>query len=272
MNRLFVSVSGGKTSGKMAWEIKRRYAGLYHMIFGFANTGKEREETLEFVDQMDREFDLGIVWVEAVTNHGERKSSSHRVVTFETASRNGEPFESVIQKYGITNKPFPHCTRELKRNALNSYLRAVGWKMGTYTTVIGIRADEAKRCRTEQFIEYPLVHWFPMTKGEVNDWWDEQSFNLRLREHQGNCDCCWKKSTNKLVRIAQESPEKFAWWAQMEEQYSMAGPSGQPQTFFRGHMSAEGILRLAEDAKLGPLPDADEDSGCSESCEPFGQQ
>ena len=170
----------------------------------------------------------------------------YKVVTFETASRNGEPFEQVIKKYGIANKPFPHCTRELKRNALTSYLRSVGWDYGTYLTAIGIRADEAKRCRSESFIEYPLVHWFPMTKPEVNDWWDEQPFTLELQEHEGNCDCCWKKSTKKLVRIAQEAPARFDWWEHMENKYAMAGPSGLPQTFFRGHMNAGAILELSK--------------------------
>jgi len=36
------------------------------------------------------------------------------LVTFETASRNGEPFEEMIQKYGITNMQSPQCTRNLK--------------------------------------------------------------------------------------------------------------------------------------------------------------
>ena len=269
MQRLFISVSGGKTSGKMAWEIKRRYAGLYHTIFAFANTGKEREETLVFADRCDREFGLGLVWVEGVTHHGQRKSSGHKVVSFETASRNGEPFEEVIKKYGIPNKPFPHCTRELKRRTLESYLRSVGWEDGTYITAIGIRADEAKRCKRESHIEYPLVHWFPMTKPEINDWWEEQPFNLELQEHQGNCDCCWKKSTKKLVRIAQESPGRFDWWADMEQRYAMAGPSGMPQTFFRGHMSAGGLLEMANHSVALPLADPDEDAGCSESCEAF---
>jgi 3'-phosphoadenosine 5'-phosphosulfate sulfotransferase (PAPS reductase)/FAD synthetase len=106
----------------MAWEIKRRYSGAYQIIFGFANTGKEREETLVFVDRCDREWGLNLVWVEALVNHDQRKSSGHKIVSFETAARNGEPFEEVIKKYGIPNKPFPHCTRELKRNALQSYL------------------------------------------------------------------------------------------------------------------------------------------------------
>lgn len=269
MNRLFISVSGGKTSGKMAWEINRRYRGKYQMIFGFANTGKEREETLVFADRCDREWGLGLVWVEADVFHNQRKSSGHKVVTFATAARDGEPFEQVIKKYGLPNKPFPHCTRELKRRALESYLRSVGWEGGTYVTVLGIRADEAKRCKSEPNIEYPFVHWFPTTKPEINDWWDEQPFNLELQEHEGNCDCCWKKSTKKLVRIAQESPERFEWWASMEREYSMAGPSGQPQTFFRGHMNAESILSLAKTSTVLPLSVPDEDAGCSESCEAF---
>ena len=70
----------------------------------------------------------GGVWVEAVA-HAERGiASTHRIVDFSTASRNGEPFEDVIKVYGIPNMNYLHCTRELKANAIRSYMRSIGWE------------------------------------------------------------------------------------------------------------------------------------------------
>src|SRR6185436_10141652 len=101
------------------------------------------------------------VWIEAMVFHGERKSSGHRVVRFDTADRSGQPFESMIQKYGIPNRSNPHCTRELKLNAINSYMASIGWT--DYMTAIGVRPDEARRVdqkAVERQIVYPLIDWF----------------------------------------------------------------------------------------------------------------
>jgi hypothetical protein len=119
---------------------------------------------------------------------------------------------------------------------------------------------------------YPLVHVWPTLKWEILDWWKKQRFDLKLRDHQGNCDCCHKKSLPKLVRIAQETPEAFTWWGEMGEKYGLAGNNedGTPRNFYRGQRSAADILAMS---KLMTVPtalfDEEEDAGCSESCEPF---
>lgn len=272
-SRLFVSFSGGRTSGRMAHEIKHRYADRYDLLFGFANTGLEDERTLQFVDRCDREWGLSVVWVESVTHLDTRKSSTHRVVNFETAARDGRPFEKMIEKYGIPCKPFPHCTRELKANPIKSFLKSVGW--GGCKMAIGIRADELSRVRADPRFVYPLVHWFPTTKPEVNDWWAEQPFDLGIQDYEGNCVTCWKKSTKKLLRLAKERPEAFDFMARMEATHPRVGaefrkdPEALPRTFFRGRISAENIRRMAQDATAtDPPPDEpDTNSGCSESCE-----
>ena len=46
-NNIFVSVSGGETSWFMAALIQKQWHNK-NLLFGFANTGKEREETLNF--------------------------------------------------------------------------------------------------------------------------------------------------------------------------------------------------------------------------------
>ena len=141
---LLVSFSGGETSGFMCDWLIRNKSDEYNMVFVFANTGEENEETLDFVNKCDKDFNLNLIWVEAVVHHGERLGTSHRIVDFKTASRKGEPFEEVIKKYGLPNQNFPHCNRELKLRPIHSYIKkSLGWT--DYKTAIGIRYDEIDR-------------------------------------------------------------------------------------------------------------------------------
>src|ERR1039458_5841016 len=126
--KLFVSVSGGETSGYMAKRLRDEYSDVYDMQFGFANTGLEKLATLVFVERMHTEWEMPITWLEAVTHPGERVGCTHKIVDLATAARKGEPFEEVIKKYGIPNKMYPHCTRELKLNAIRSYLASIDWE------------------------------------------------------------------------------------------------------------------------------------------------
>ncbi len=269
MQKLLVSFSGGRSSAYMAWRIRQEWSATHDLAFVFANTGKEREETLRFVQRCDEEWGLGVVWVEAVTHAEDGIACTHRIVDFASASRNGEPFEAVIQKYGIPNMNYLHCTRELKANAIRSYMQSIGWK--DFVTAQGIRVDEPKRIGKKPNVVYPLVNDFPMTKPEILDWWRDQPFNLGLKDHQSNCDGCHKKHITKLVRIAQESPQTFGWWDAMEQRYPLAGHNvdGTPRVFYRGHRSAQDILAMSKMLVLPPLPEEEENAGCSESCEAF---
>lgn len=277
LDRLFISMSGGRTSAYMARRLLLE--GSYRsVVVGFANTGKEDEKTLYFVNQCDLHFGFNTVWIEADVNPERGVGTSHRVVSYETASRGGEPFEMVIQKYGIPNKNFPHCTRELKLHPMQSYLRSIGWKKGTYDTAVGIRADEGDRIlsgASESGIIYPLVKW-GIRKNDVLNWWANQKFDLDLPEHRGNCITCWKKSDRKLMTIALEDPFAFRFFDRMEQAYPNAGPGDfdRPRRFFRGNRSARDIVEAARLPFTKWRPEAaqiemdlDIGGGCGESCE-----
>jgi len=254
----------------MAKRLRAEASDIYEMVFVFANTGLEREETLVFVDRLRSVWGMNIVWVEAVVHHDQRLGCTHRIVDFESASRKGEPFEEMIKKYGIPNKMYPHCTRELKLNPIRSYMASIGW--ADYFTAVGIRADEPKRIRAgaeADRIIYPLVTMFPTDKPGINDWWEDQPFRLGLMEHEGNCESCWKKSLSKLVRIAKDRPQAFEFMARMEATYGTY-QDGNTRTFFRERRSANDIVSIAD--LLNPslrFDNPDENSGCSESCEAF---
>jgi len=243
----------------------------------FANTGQEREETLEFVDQCDKHFGFGVVWLEGVVHHGERKGSTHKVVDYATASRDGKPFEEYIKKYGIPNRAFPQCTRELKTNPMKSYRDSIGWTAGTFHTAIGIRADEIDRMNENAGklgIVYPLVSWCPMTKPDINAFWAKQPFRLKLKGYEGNCAWCWKKTLRKHLTLMAERPQTYDFPERME-QYSHVGPQECERVFFLGNRRVADIKKLAaqpfvpfhDDAQVYPEDDLDRSGGCSESCE-----
>jgi hypothetical protein len=274
--RLLVSFSGGRTSGYMTRRLLAEYADRYEMAVVFANTGEENEATLEFVRDCDKHFGFGTVWIEGVTNPAHGQGMRHRVVTFETASRKGEPFEAVIAKYGIANRASPHCTKNLKRRPMESYMRAIGWgNPNAYAIAIGIRADEARRVNpsVDRKVVYPLVDWFPTDKAEVNDWWLEQPFNLALLEHQGNCKWCWKKSFRKHARLIRETPDIYDFPRRMEARYGHVRPPQAkrtaPSVFFREDTSTLTLFKRCEllTPWAGERERPDENGGCTESCE-----
>lgn len=282
MKKLLVSFSGGRTSGYMTKMLLDKYSDKYEIKVIFANTGFENEATLQFVHDCDTHFGFNTVWIEAVTHSGAGNGITHKVVTFDTASRNAEPFETMIEKYGITNMQSPQCTRNLKRYPIEHYMKSIGWTKWNYELAIGIRTDEVRRVKdaVDRQIVYPLVHWFPTDKQDVLDWWDDQAFDLQLLEHQGNCKTCWKKSFNKLIMLHNEDPSQFDFFERMEKQYPRVGAEfakyddAPNRVFFRGHTSVKMLREMAiksadEDRRAPQQLDLYQDGGCSESCEVY---
>jgi hypothetical protein len=288
---LCISFSGGETSAYMAQWLWQHKKNEYDMKFVFANTGQENEETYEFIEKCSSHFGFNVVWIEAVTNPKHGVGQSFRVVDFDSASRDGLPFEAVIAKHGIPNVSTPHCTRDLKERPIKKYIKSIGWKK--YQIAIGIRVDEIDRINlTEGNLIYPLVSMIPMTKPKINFWWSQQPFRLDLKGYQGNCKWCWKKSDRKLYTIANENPEAFSFPIKMEEKYGDYIPETRLSRlkdrgeevpdrtwFFRGNRSSKDILSAAKKTSIKALDDSthtsfqlglfDEDLVGGESCEVF---
>lgn len=293
---LLISFSGGETSAFMSKWLLENKKYEYNMVCVFANTGEETEETLDFVNKCDKEFGMNLVWVEAVVHEEMGVGTTHKIVNFKTASRKGEPFYSVVSKFGIPNQSFPHCTRELKLRPIHSYIKnSLGWK--NYYTAIGIRNDEVDRVNPnykKEKLYYPLVMDIPMTKPQINVFWKNMPFRLRLKGYQGNCKSCWKKSFNKLMTISVETPEYFDTFKILEEKYAYFVPEGRniseeqlPLNFFRGNKSTNDIFEMAKkpfkksnddhtvyDWQMSifhfnnvSLEELSSSNGCDESCE-----
>ncbi|MCW1412168.1 hypothetical protein OLZ32_27855 [Rhizobium sp. 1AS11] len=284
--RLLISFSGGETSGLMAKLCKERLGNEYDRIETvFSNTSEENEATLVFVDECDRAFDLGVHWIEADVDPKLGVGTGFTKVDFASAHRHGEIFEAMIAKYGIPNKAFPHCTRELKARPILAFARDyLGWAPGTYDCAIGIRIDEIDRMSEkakEQRLFYPFVSRWPHRKTGVNETWHAMPFRLRLKGYQGNCKWCWKKSLRKHLTLMVESPEVFEFPERMEAEHANTGSGEGSRVFFRENRSVADLRHLAETTKFKRATDdareyqidlysplaLDLSGGCSESCE-----
>lgn len=231
-----ISFSGGRTSAYMLWRVLQSNGGLPEEAkVCFANTGKEEEATLRFVDRCSKEWGVPITWVEY--RDAEETKDRFAVVTFETASRNGEPFEAIIRKRNYLPNPVSRfCTVEMKVRAIHRYLKSIGWT--EWDSMLGIRADEQRRLAKIGNQDYgkheekiaPLGR-VGVTKEMVGEFWRSQSFDLELPNMNGvtmhgNCDLCYLKGGAQILSLIQEKPERAIWWAKMEALALASAPSG----------------------------------------------
>jgi len=287
--KLLISFSGGRTSAYMTWWLLKNKQEEYEMIVVFANTGKEIEETLQFVNKCDVEFGFNTIWIEAKVDFTKGVGTSFSIVDFNTACRDGRVYEEHIKKYGLPNQNAPQCTRELKAIPIDKFAKSIGWKK--YETALGIRSDEPKRLDWEKKVKKKALYFaelFHVTKSDVNLFWSKQSFDLELKSYEGNCDLCFKKGLRKLMTIAKNNPELTDWWKEMEQKYEQHDPRNAEKTpyrFFRDNMTINDIIEESQipfeeakdesktiaDARQIALWDEylDSNNGCTESCEVF---
>ena len=239
---LVCTFSGGRTSAFMGLMLKDlpKYKD-FEKLFVFANTGKEKEETLEFIDRCDKEWNLGVVWLEAKVNTEKGVGTSYKIVNYKTASRNGEPFEDMLKKYPMPTPFASNCTRELKLAPINKYIKTLGFN--EVVTALGIRYDERHRksnTAEEQNIIYPLCDDLKVDSKFVRDWWSRQCFDLKLKDYEGNCDLCFKKSVRKRLTLIKEDPKIADWWLEMENKY---GNDKVPRFDLRTNKSVEDLIK-----------------------------
>jgi 3'-phosphoadenosine 5'-phosphosulfate sulfotransferase (PAPS reductase)/FAD synthetase len=216
-----ISFSGGRTSGYMLRRILD--AGLrpdVHVLF--ANTGKEREETLTFVHEIETRWDVLVRWLEyrRMVLANDTSAAYFEEVTYHTASRDGEPFDALLnERSSLPNPAQRWCTQELKIRLFRDFMRGQGHEH--WDSIVGIRADEFSRVanmreadqqRKERWsIALPLAD-AGITKADVMAFWKIQPFDLRLRPYEGNCDICFLKHVNKRERLAKDRPDLLRWW------------------------------------------------------------
>lgn len=222
-----VSFSGGRTSGYMLWRVLEAHGGTLpeDVLVSFQNTGKEREETLRFVERCSCEWGVPIVWLEY--RHTKGVGPSFEIVNYATASRNGEPFEAAITARAgdsgfLPNPVTRYCTIEMKIKTTIRYLESLSWQ--SWTNAVGFRADEPQRVaklraavRDEREDSVAPLHQAGIGKREVMAFWEANSFDLELGPDEGNCDLCFLKGAGKLERLMRKWPDAADWWIRQEE-------------------------------------------------------
>jgi 3'-phosphoadenosine 5'-phosphosulfate sulfotransferase (PAPS reductase)/FAD synthetase len=208
-----ISFSGGRTSAYMLWRVLQSNGGLPgEALVCFANTGKEDEATLAFVQECSEQWSVPITWLEYRSDG----APWYAAVDFDTASRAGEPFEAMVRKERFLPSAVQRlCTSRLKVRTMHRHLRVLGWT--EWDQFIGIRADEQRRVAKirargtstetkDETMCVPLAD-AGVTVQDVGAFWAAQPFNLGLptvngRTLHGNCDLCFLKPA--------------VWWAHME--------------------------------------------------------
>lgn len=219
-----VSFSGGRTSAYMLRRILDAHGGTLpvdvHVLF--ANTGKERTETLDFVQACAEAWSVVVHWIEYA---GRTADGGFAERSYDTASRNGEPFADLIQARSYLPNPVTRfCTTELKIRPMRNWMRAHGIDDGAWTNVVGIRADEPRRVarlrgRNNEGrwdVAMPLAD-AGVTVADVMTFWSAQPFDLQLRQSEGNCDLCFLKGYRKRANIVRDRPDLAVWWMEQEQ-------------------------------------------------------
>ena len=211
-----ISFSGGRSSGFLLHKVIQAYDGTLpdHIKVIFCNTGKEMPQTLDFVEDCSQKWNVPIVWLEY------RSKRKFCVVDYNTASKNGEPFEMMIDdKKMLPSPPKRFCTSELKVLTIERYMKSLG--INQWTTFVGIRADEPTRVAKMKMKEDYLVPFSKdkILKKDIIDFWNNNNFDLDLPAHGdfSNCDLCFLKRLSLKKTIIKEDSERAIWWMDQEQ-------------------------------------------------------
>jgi 3'-phosphoadenosine 5'-phosphosulfate sulfotransferase (PAPS reductase)/FAD synthetase len=302
-----ISFSGGRTSAFMLHEILRAYDGKLpeDVVVAFANTGKEREETLRFVHECGSRWGVKIHWLEyrpkgsdtfpfssdelryggllrwwldAAKRCGD---AGYEEVGFNSASRSGEPFAAlIVKKQFLPNSVMRFCTTELKVRVMNRFLRA---ELGCdrWVNAIGLRYDEGRRVlkalarndsNKEPFKAVMPLSKARVTKRDVLAFWAEQPFDLGLKDYEGNCDLCFLKGRGKRLRLIRDNPGMADWWKEQETQ--ALGKTAAAGRFVTEYSYADLEREVATQPFMPGLLDDDEeyDVECGLHCAPMDEE
>lgn len=257
------SFSGGRTSAYMLWRALQAYGGKLpdaHVV-AFANTGKEREETLRFVYECGSRWGVEIAWLEW------RRGDKFERVGFNSAARNGEPFEALIEaKHAVPNSFMRFCTEDLKVTVMRGFVRSLGWER--CANPVGLRRDEGKRVAkqmarnaTDKLWEvHAPLHDAGVTREDVMEFWSSQDFDLDLHPYEGNCDLCFMKGERILERLIRDDPDRAAWWRAQEAKIG--------HQFKKGRRSYQEMAEHVRKSPLLPIidPDEEHDAECGLWC------
>ncbi len=250
-----IQFSGGRTSGFMLYKLLEYYGGKLpdNCYVLFQNTGREMEETLEFVKDCSEKWDVKIHWLEYVAQ-AKNRVTEIKIVDFDTAARNGEPFDKLMDDVKrVPNVVSRICTFYMKVRTAHYFMRKIK-QHDNFQKMLGLRFDEKKRAQSvtqnaENF-ETPLLPLYHsrISKHHITEFWQSRNFDLGLKDINGvtplgNCDGCFLKSEKSKLHLARHYPERFDWWTQQEKKRG--------RTFRLGESYQKNANFIADQQELG---------------------
>lgn len=269
-----ISFSGGRTSGFLLKQSLDAHGGQLpadvHVVF--ANTGKERWETLRFVYECGQRWGVLIRWLE-----WRDAQPAFEEVGFNSAARNGEPFSALIRKKGyLPNAVTRFCTQELKVRVMRDFAIGLGWER--WNNIIGLRYDEMLRVfkalarndeNKERFKAVMPMARARQTKQDVMAFWAEQPFDLGLKSYEGNCDLCFLKSRRRLEALMRETPGIDAWWSEQERVVTDLRATAAGARFVTEYSYADLKRQITRAPTFFDPWEDDHDAECGSLCAPL---
>jgi hypothetical protein len=197
-----INFSGGRSSALMTILLKP----TPDDIVIFCDTGREHPATYKFIDDFEQHEKIKI----------------HRVTYTNKKTPELTGFEALNRsKVYLANRMRRICTAHLKVITAKRYLRPlVGTSFDQY---IGFRYDEKNRVDNFKSTYKKVKTFFPLfnqriNKEMVNQYWLSKPYNLEIPSILGNCDLCFLKGKNVIIRILQHFPDLADKWIKDEEE------------------------------------------------------
>lgn len=258
-----VSISGGRSSAMMLKILldNGQITPDTHVLF--ANTGREHDATLDFIEECSQQWAVPVTWLEY-----RNAAPKFEVVTHATASRRfgpdpGRPFRELIDKWGCLPNPVKRiCTAEMKIKTIRRYIRSLGHK-GAIPTFVGLRYDEPERVARkkaqnavgkEAEVCYMPLYDLRITRTERDLFWQAQPFDLAIHSASDNCDFCFLKSFSQQIWRIREEPGAVEWWIDIERNARKTAKRKRHGQFHKEYSFAD-LKKFALQQTYIPQPD-----------------
>lgn len=259
MKNLLINCSGGRSSAMMARHIQTSEKYIdFQKLFVFCNTGLERPETIQFLKNQMKYWNIPLNIIEGVYSLKKGVGVKSKLVDFETMDMDGEVFSQCIEHLnknkwtGVPNPAIPYCSDYLKVRVAKNFAKEV-FGTNDYFSAIGFRREDMPKRITWKEISLDKKRIFPLLTDyqiavdlfELNRFFENELFNLEIHSELGNCAYCQKASLKILIKRIQfdlrtQNFKYIDWYGKEEDKYG--------NRFFRGNLSIQDLVKIAEDA------------------------
>lgn len=231
-------------------QTSEKYAN-YDKVFVFCNTGMERQETIDFLKNIEKFWKMPLIKIEGVYSNNLGTGISYKIIEWNELDMKAKTFSKMIEHKtkgifkGLPNQNAPYCSENLKTIPAKKLCDDI-FGINKYKIAIGFRKEDMpKRISWAEIKEqkqkiFPLLTDFytPISQLDLNKYWEKQPFKLELHGKFGNCELCWKKSDNNLIENILHGTRFIDWYKKEEEKYG--------NTSFRGHKSIDDLVKLSQ--------------------------